>query len=50
MPTAAPVDTQGTELFFTDSGVVGSTDYTTVVLFHGAAFTGGMPMNTLSIY
>ncbi|KAK0184465.1 hypothetical protein F5146DRAFT_1228636 [Armillaria mellea] len=36
-----PVDANGTELFFTDSGpVAGSTDYTTVVIFHGSAFTG----------
>ncbi|PBK85367.1 hypothetical protein ARMGADRAFT_1018040 [Armillaria gallica] len=36
-----PVDANGTVLFFTDSGpVTGSTDYTTVVIFHGSAFTG----------
>ncbi|KAK0460403.1 uncharacterized protein EV420DRAFT_209411 [Desarmillaria tabescens] len=36
-----PVDDNGTVLFFTDSGPVpGSTDYTTVVIFHGSAFTG----------
>ncbi len=36
-----PVDANGTVLFFTDSGpVAGSTDYTTVVIFHGSAFTG----------
>ncbi|KDQ53365.1 hypothetical protein JAAARDRAFT_183320 [Jaapia argillacea MUCL 33604] len=40
MPTA-PVDSKGTELFFTDSGPVkGSTDYTTLVIYHGSAFTG----------
>jgi len=40
MPTA-PVDNNGTELFFTDSGAVpGSTDYTTLVIYHGSAFNG----------
>jgi len=40
MPTA-PVDDQGTEIFFTDSGVPSeSKNYTTLVIFHGAAFTG----------
>ncbi|KIM79173.1 hypothetical protein PILCRDRAFT_792298 [Piloderma croceum F 1598] len=37
----APVDNKGTELFYTDSGPVpGSTDYTTLVIYHGSAFTG----------
>jgi pimeloyl-ACP methyl ester carboxylesterase len=37
----APVDTNGTELSFEDSGAVpGSTDYTTLVIYHGSAFTG----------
>ncbi|KAK0502173.1 hypothetical protein EDD18DRAFT_1065220 [Armillaria luteobubalina] len=36
-----PVDANSTVLFFTDSGpVAGSTDYTTVVIFHGSTFTG----------
>jgi len=40
MPTA-PVDDNGTELFFTDSGPVESSiDYTTLVIYHGSAFTG----------
>jgi len=40
MPTA-PVDKNGTELFFEDSGAVpGSTNYTTLVIYHGSAFTG----------
>ncbi|KDQ53356.1 hypothetical protein JAAARDRAFT_49830 [Jaapia argillacea MUCL 33604] len=40
MPTA-PVDSKGTQLYFTDSGPVkGSTDYTTLVIYHGSAFTG----------
>jgi len=39
MPTA-PVD-NNVELFFLDSGpVVGSTDYTTFVVYHGSAFNG----------
>lgn len=38
MPTA-PVDDNGIQLFYTDSGPVpGSTDYTTLVIFHGSAF------------
>jgi hypothetical protein len=37
----APVDNNGTELFYLDSGPVpGSTDYTTLVIYHGSAFTG----------
>jgi hypothetical protein len=39
----APVDNilEGTELFYTDSGPVpGSTDYTTLVIYHGNACTG----------
>lgn len=37
----APVDNKGTEIFYTDSGPVpGSTDYTTLVIYHGSAFTG----------
>jgi hypothetical protein len=37
----APVDNKGTELFYTDSGpVLGSTDYTTLVIYHGSACTG----------
>ncbi|KAF8222533.1 hypothetical protein L208DRAFT_1413236 [Tricholoma matsutake] len=37
----APVDNKGTEMFYTDSGPVpGSTDYTTLVIYHGSAFTG----------
>ncbi|KZP26752.1 hypothetical protein FIBSPDRAFT_333820 [Athelia psychrophila] len=40
MPTA-PVDNNGTVLFYTDSGPVdGSDDYTTLVIYHGSAFTG----------
>lgn len=40
MPTA-PVDKNGTELFFEDSGAVpDSTNYTTLVIYHGSAFTG----------
>ncbi|KZP26746.1 hypothetical protein FIBSPDRAFT_731663 [Athelia psychrophila] len=40
MPTA-PVDNNGTVLFYTDSGPVdGSDDYTTLVIYHGLAFTG----------
>lgn len=36
-----PVDDKGTELFFTDSGPVpGSSNYTTLVICHGSAFTG----------
>jgi len=33
--------TGGIEIFFTDSGVPPSTDYTTLLIFHGHAFTGG---------
>lgn len=37
----APVDNKGTELFYTDSGPVpGSNDYTTLVIYHGSAYTG----------
>ncbi|KIM42184.1 hypothetical protein M413DRAFT_444643 [Hebeloma cylindrosporum] len=40
MPNA-PVDNNGTQLFFTDSGPIKSSeDYTTLVIFHGSAFTG----------
>lgn len=40
MPTA-PVDNNGTELYYEDTGdVPGSTDYTTLVIYHGSAFTG----------
>lgn len=40
MPTA-PVDNNGTELYFEESGPVpNSTDYTTLVIYHGSAFTG----------
>ena len=37
----APIDHKGTVLFYTDSGPVqNSTDYTTLVIYHGSAFTG----------
>lgn len=37
----APVGKDGTELFYTDSGPIpGSNNYTTLVIFHGSAFTG----------
>ncbi|KAK0469656.1 uncharacterized protein EV420DRAFT_55064 [Desarmillaria tabescens] len=40
MPTAC-IDTKGTEYSFTDSGpVVGSSDYTTLVIYHGTLFNG----------
>ena len=37
----APVDNDGTQLFFTDSGPVESSDdYTTLVIYHGSGSTG----------
>lgn len=40
MPTA-PVDNNGTELFYWDSGAVpGSSDYSTIVIYHGTGFNG----------
>jgi len=39
--STAPVDNNGTELFFTDSGPVESSEnYTTLVIYHGSGFTG----------
>ncbi|EPQ52536.1 hypothetical protein GLOTRDRAFT_47201 [Gloeophyllum trabeum ATCC 11539] len=39
--STAIIDSKGTEIFFTDSGPVpGSDDYTTLVIYHGSAFTG----------
>jgi len=39
--STAPVDNNGTQLFFTDSGPVEfSDDYTTLVIYHGSGFTG----------
>ena len=47
----APVDNKGTELFYTDSGPVeGSTDYTTLVIYHGCAFTGSAFDGCFSCY
>lgn len=40
MPTAT-IDSKGSQFFYTDSGPVpGSSDYTTLVIYHGSAFTG----------
>lgn len=40
MPTAC-IDTEGTEYSFMDSGpVAGSSDYTTLVIYHGTVFNG----------
>lgn len=36
----APVDSKGAELFFTDSGAPSSSNYTTLVVFHGSGFNG----------
>jgi hypothetical protein len=37
-----PIDSKGTQIFFTDSGAVhGSRNYTTIVCIHGYLFTGG---------
>lgn len=42
MPTAC-IDTKGTEYSFTDSGpAAGSSDYTTLMIYHGTIFNGGM--------
>ncbi|TFK51294.1 hypothetical protein OE88DRAFT_1680018 [Heliocybe sulcata] len=40
MPLAT-IDSEGTEIFYRDTGAVqGSSDYTTLVIYHGSAFTG----------
>ncbi|TFK48120.1 hypothetical protein OE88DRAFT_1737831 [Heliocybe sulcata] len=40
MPTAV-IDSKGTEIYYIDSGAVpGSDNYTTLVIYHGSAFTG----------
>lgn len=42
MPVA-PVDENGTQIYFEDSGAPLSDTYTTVVLVHATAFHGGRP-------
>jgi hypothetical protein len=41
MPTAT-LDSSGTkiQLFYTDTGPIDSNDYTTLIVYHGCAFTG----------
>lgn len=42
MPTL-PVNGNGTVLYYEDSGVPnGATDYTTIIIFHGFIFHGGV--------
>ncbi len=46
-----PIIDKGGELFYTDSGPIpGSTDYKTIIIFHGSAFTGRQYFSHLSAY